>query len=195
MNNWYCFNKKSKVQKVLDYFEATNIKFNNYAVIANVNEDHCIFVKSSPKHQKKDRSMAVPCICIYDPFIDEKNSFNNSVHNIGHWFAKYFGLHLKEKVVNIKITKKDMQGHDLHSIKSIQMPEKMGGTDMPSITKVDRIYGAYTQTDTFNCGIYTLIKAQEDMSNKQILEEYLKSLGTTNTEAVNDAMYKFLTKF
>ena len=192
MKKWYESDAKGSLQKFMDFSQNTNIRLNQYGVVANIMENHWVYLRYVNQYMKEENKPAVPCVMTYDSL----HKKHKEVLRTRCWFAKFFGLSIKEQVPNSILTDKDFDGSDMAAVESFEYPSKCQASDLPSIIEVSDIQVPIYQLDGINCGIYSLIRAMKDITDAQDTIKIcdLKE-GGINTSISEELMDKVVKQF
>ena len=207
MKRWYCFRPKGTLQTIMDYCHHTNMRLKKYGTIVNITNTHWIYLQYNPTDKSSTKGLGIPRVTTYDPL----RGNSNVAQSIRRWFAKYFGLSVKQKLPGATLSNKDMNGLDMMCVEEFTYPKKCSADNFPAITEVGTMDGSITQLDDINCSIYALMKAYEDavdmnfakkLKNHKEQQDYVQkfrlcilSLIDDMFEEINGATYEACTKY
>ena len=114
-----------------------------------------------------------------------------AARSVRRWYSKFFGLYLKDSTMGQSINASDLNLYDLIAVEEFSVLNHASVTDNASIVEVDDIPVHVRQTDGYNCGVFCLIKAWEDLLGI----DYCETLEDDDETTKEEKMRNFCTQF
>ena len=188
MKHWFCSSSKGRLQKILDFSDASNTSLKNYGGIVNINNAHWIYIRFQNKYHSKKSNQQVPSILTFDSMTSGNGMAARSVRR---WYSKFFGLYLKDSTMGQSINASDLNLYDLIAVEEFSVLNHASVTENASIVEVDDIPVHVRQSDGYNCGVFCLIKAWEDLLGI----DYCETLEDDDETTKEEKMRNFCTQF
>ena len=157
MKDWYCGSSKHYLSKILDNYAEKDQIITKYANILHVNRLHWILLVAEISSNEEKF-----VLCVYT--MDGGKFPDNDAKNARIWFAKYFGLYVKEFYSGKQLEEEDFDCHDVIDTKinkySKFIEDKIDRKKV-SILKQEARPARIQQHDGYNCGPIGLINCIE----------------------------------
>ena len=158
MKHWYCGSSKHYLSTILDCYAAKNQIISKYVNILHVSAIHWILLVAEISSDKPD---FVPNVYT----MDGMNCADNEAKNARLWYAKYFGLYVKQFYSANQLSDFDFDCHDVIDTKFNSQEANYIRDHIDrkkiSILKHECKSPTIIQADGYNCGVIGLIHCIE----------------------------------